>query len=120
MKLKDVSVFDNAVILFVVNNKLCYEPAYRSSLCFQFDGCLIDEEVGIDGTAAFWVEDDNFYPIIRDGLGNLTTVLDEFELEEYENIGLVTEDDLCNMAKLRDVINKDYLVKRYDGRSWHE
>ena len=109
MKLNKRVIFDKATIVFVDDNDLYYENAYRCCFNFHNYGIMIESGVGIDGTVAFWVEGDDYYPIIRDVTGELETIWDEFELDEYVNVGIVSEEELDRMVRLRDLLNERYL-----------
>ena len=70
MKLNDNSIFDKAVVVTLIDDKLYYENA--TTYMFDADlfnsyvpGVLIYKGIDFSGRCAFWVEDDDAFPIVK-------------------------------------------------------
>lgn len=82
MKLNNDSIFNKATIVILIDDKLYYKNAN----CYLFDTSLFESDVpglliysGIEysGRCAFWIEDDDVFPIVKCN--------DKYLLIEYDN-----------------------------------
>lgn len=115
MKLNNDSIFDKATIVILIDDKLYYENAASHMFNVNlFDsrvpGVLIYNGVEFSGRCAFWVEDDDAFPIVR---YNDTYLLiehdDEYEYLKMQNV--LNEEQIRLIEEGFEVLNDAVIIR---------
>ena len=108
MKLNNDSIFDKAVVVTLIDDKLYYGNASMymlDAVMFESDepGILIYNGVEFNGRCAFWVEDDDVFPIVSCN-GFYLVIEDDNQYEYLKSRDVLTNDQIKSIEEGLDVL----------------
>ena len=116
MKLDKNSVFNRASIVIIHNNKLYYNEASYLLSCNEWPDCLEtddlndwgvlvynSEDIDINGTIAFWVEDDEATPILK--VEDMYYIEPDYVYDDFKTVGVITAEQSRLIKEGFDFLN---------------